>query len=780
MQTDYYTFWSLLDNPEIKHIQVPRIQRDYAQGRRNEKANNIRSRLLDAMHLALAQQQPLTLDFVYGEIHAQTRLFVPLDGQQRLTTLFLLHWYLALVAGKLPEARTTLSKFTYETRSSSREFCERLVNEALLPSWETYPVLSDALRDTTWFQPAWERDPTVVAMLVMLDALAKRFGSEPDWFELLTAPESPLIGFYFLDMPKVGLTDDLYLKMNARGKPLTDFENWKAEFDLLLQHQGWPDLQAEFGRKADTDWTDLFWKYRRKDEAVVDEVFEQYLHFLTRMLAYQGGESNRELVAGRLSFEWFRRVYTERKNVEFLFKTLDFLAAMQTSSAEGIAGLLGRLLTKQAENERVRLFGESQSDIFSQCLQEASPARLLQEQVLLFGLLTYGATVDPVQFAEADARNLLRVLRNLMERKRQQQDTQIGSDLRVDDLPAFATACATLATAKGGGSPKVYDRLVAGVALPGLRRVEHERSKAQLLTEQPELTTILHELENQTVFRGDLHNLLPTENADQLTAFGQAVREIWTIPLAQSLIIRAWLTLGDYTVSQNRWTGDAEKYFFGNTSNWYTVLAFDFDSGQKSLLPDFLQAYTDVSGDTPVLKLQQLINVWLADNQDFNDWRYYFIKYPEMTEESQAYFAWYSDFSLRLLRRNGIGSKHINPYIRTISRRNKVKEKIASDQWVYNKSQSPLWLNNIPGIPADNWETALHCEDEGWRLTLPTNYSLPAALETSFNLQPDVKGQRWLLATAEQDRIERAEQFIVALHAQGVIYQEPLVDIAVG
>jgi hypothetical protein len=775
MQTNYYTLWTLLNNSEIERIQVPIIQRDYAQGRSDEKATNIRGRLLDALHAALEQQQPLTLDFVYGELQEKTKLFVPLDGQQRMTTLFLLHWFLALVDGRKAEAKGALGKFTYETRSSSRSFCENLV-DAELNAWESYPNLAAAIRDTSWFQPTWERDPTVAAMLTMLNAMAVRFKDAQGWFERLTDANNPLIGFYFLDMPKVGLTDDLYLKMNARGKPLTAFENWKAEFDLLLQQQGWPELQVDFGQKTDSTWTDLFWRHRREGAAVVDEVFEQYLHYLTRMLAYQSGESSRELASSRLSFEWFRRVYAKRENVEFLFKTLDFLYAVQAKNDEGIAGLLGRLLTKQVESERVRLFGSSQTDIFSQCLQELDPTRLLQEQVLLFGLLTYGATVTTEHFADVDAQNLLRVLRNLLERVRQQQDTQIGSNLRVDDLSAFAAACAVLATAEDGASPDVYERLTVGTALPGLRRgVEHERSKAKLLIERPELMQAIHELENQGVFRGDIHNLLPAENADELAIFGQAVREIWSGQIEQSMIIRAWLTLGDYSVSQFKWTGDGEKYFFGNDANWYTVLVFEHASGRENLLPPFLRAYTAAKGDTPTLKLQQLINNWLVINQDYSDWLYYFITYPEMTQNTKGYFGWNSDFTLRLLHRNGIGSKHINPYVHTILRRGKVANGVwpIQDQWVYNYNHSPLWLRNIPGRPTNDEEVTLHSKDEGWQLTLPSNYYLPTQLEADFDLQPDDNGKRWLRATAELDRIEQAEAFIAALRQQGVEYAEP-------
>lgn len=791
MQTSYYTFWSLLTNEtplNIKRLQVPIIQRDYAQGRQDAQATGIRTQLLAALYEALDQQRPLTLDFVYGELDSQSRLFAPLDGQQRLTTLFLLHWYLALVAGQLTlpdgmpsEVQTVLSKFSYETRSSAREFCQKLV-EGPLHNWQAYPQLSAALRDMPWYQPAWKLDPTVDAMLTMLDALAEKFGRPQEWFARLTDEANPLIGFYFLDMQQVGLTDDLYLKMNARGKPLTSFENWKAQFDLLLQQQSWPsdeakELQQVFGRKTDGRWTDFFWKHRQPGVYVVDEGFGRYLHFLTRMLAYQSGEYCSELAAGPLGFEWFDRVYAKQENVRFLFQTLDFLARVQKAEAEGVAGLLGRLFTKETDPDRVRLFGNSQPDIFGALLVESDPGKLLQEQVLLFGLLTYGATVDAAHFAEADVRSLLRVLRNLLERTRQsEKDTRLVSDLRVENLPAFAAACAALATATGGASPNTYARMVAGPPIPGPRRgVEHERRKAELLAVRPELAPALHELENQSVFRGDLHNLLLNEHADQLPEFARAVREIWSEPLKQDLIIRAWLTVGDYALKLGRPTQFGEKLYFGNKDHWYALLAHDSDKGIGNMLPEFLQTYTKTPGDTPPAKLEAMITNWLDDNHNSTDWHYYFVKYPEMTQASQAYFAWASDFQVRLLRSNNIGGKHINPYVRAILLRGKVANGVAPEyeQWVNDRRESPLWLHNIPGISPNVREARLYCKDQGWQLTLPEHYRLSAALQTAFSLQVDTGGSWLLRPTASQDRIEQAEAFVAALQEQGVEYSPP-------
>ena len=75
------------------HIRIPMIQRDYAQGRPAESA--VRELFLRALEEALRKPAddptlPLNLDFIYGSVEGDgKKRFLPLDGQQRLTTLFL-------------------------------------------------------------------------------------------------------------------------------------------------------------------------------------------------------------------------------------------------------------------------------------------------------------------------------------------------------------------------------------------------------------------------------------------------------------------------------------------------------------------------------------------------------------------------------------------------------------------------------------------------------------------------------------------------------------------
>ncbi len=280
------SFWELLS--ETSKIQIPIIQRDFAQGRETEKTNKIRSLFLKTIIEAVESEKgSLELDFVYGNVEKD--VFQPLDGQQRLTTLFLLHWYIALKTGDLLNTKNHFFKFTYETRISSREFCNELVDNAEYLG--EGKAISEKISDSKWFFSSWKKDPTIKAMLIMLDSIEERLKEKNDeelkiyWQKLVS--ENPPITFHFKQLNDIGLTDDLYIKMNARGKGLTDFENFKARFEKYIKEnefekefsltednkEQWKELtEKTFSHKIDTTWTNLFWKHRGDDNQIDNEI----------------------------------------------------------------------------------------------------------------------------------------------------------------------------------------------------------------------------------------------------------------------------------------------------------------------------------------------------------------------------------------------------------------------------------------------------------------------------------------------------------------------------
>lgn len=151
-----YTFWRLVNEYTIK---IPIMQRDYAQGRISENVTAIRTELLDSIYNALINEKNMDFDFVYGTF--KNGILYPLDGQQRLTTLYLLHWYIACKEGSIEEAREVLQNFSYETRISSREFCEKLIDMDYIPEGGISP--SEYIKDQNIYFDIWDMDPTIVS-----------------------------------------------------------------------------------------------------------------------------------------------------------------------------------------------------------------------------------------------------------------------------------------------------------------------------------------------------------------------------------------------------------------------------------------------------------------------------------------------------------------------------------------------------------------------------------------------------------------------------------------
>ena len=282
------TFWRFLSE---KAIQIPLIQRDYAQGRKGRES--LRTKFLGDLKNALDSATDLKLDFVYGSEENGYRN--PLDGQQRLTTLWLLHWYIAYRSGQLSDPiKKVFKKFTYETRVSSRDFCGKLVELATgyNPN-QAVPMLADFIRQQTWFYSAWKQDPTIQSMLRMLsgtrggdenqksnDCIEAIFGDSSklkEYWDKLTESEGRTcpIFFYYLDLPRLAFPDALYIKMNARGEQLTSFENFKADFVGKIAGK---DLRQAISEQLDTTWTDLFWKNRKVDCGAIDEIYFAFLN----------------------------------------------------------------------------------------------------------------------------------------------------------------------------------------------------------------------------------------------------------------------------------------------------------------------------------------------------------------------------------------------------------------------------------------------------------------------------------------------------------------------
>lgn len=161
-----------------------------------------------------------------------------------------------------------------------------------------------------WFQWGWRFDPTINSMLVMIDTIC----SQMDWTLDLNECQKRLnnITFNHLDLGVIGMSDELFVKMNARGKLLSDFDKLKStlEEEIQLQQNEMNEngelladtsIEHDWREHVDGKWIDLFWqKYassvmtktlddQNKKERLIaaKETERRFKIFLLRMIAMQ-------------------------------------------------------------------------------------------------------------------------------------------------------------------------------------------------------------------------------------------------------------------------------------------------------------------------------------------------------------------------------------------------------------------------------------------------------------------------------------------------------------
>jgi len=268
---------------------IPVIQRDYAQGREGKNEQAILTRFLLDISEAIDKNKPLSLNFIYG-IQEKNDVFLPIDGQQRLTTLFLLHWFVALRTRRLDIFLKKIQNFSYQTRSSAIDFFESIQpapsdKEQQERLNELYNIQSgDDIKNFPWFKLDWLYDQTIVGVINTFNRMFTLYKTKnlDVWWENLTSEEKCKITFLYIAInktkdnngneleneTKAALT---YIKMNARGKHLSNFENAKALIHSL--------------NKDSEDFILLFdSKYIKSIEAIADKTKSKDIGKISRII----------------------------------------------------------------------------------------------------------------------------------------------------------------------------------------------------------------------------------------------------------------------------------------------------------------------------------------------------------------------------------------------------------------------------------------------------------------------------------------------------------------
>jgi len=479
---EIYSFWQLLQK---QRIEIPIIQRDYAQGRQDK--GEIRREFLKALYKSLSEEDPIRLDFVYGSNLGDT--FQPLDGQQRLSTLFLLHWYAAVKEGYLSnEIQNILTKFSYETRASSREFCKELVTKAVALDLSSERI-SDFIIDASWFFLSWKKDPTIDAMLRAIDDIHAEFKDLDNLWKRLTSDQL-LICFYYVALENFGLTDDLYIKMNARGKLLTSFENFKAKFQEYIQDNNWEkdtEFSNSFASKVDTQWTELFWKHRKMNR--IDDPFIRFIATIAMVQAVQERSEDRisKLRTLQQQADLVRPEDFTQEGFKYLYRCLEIYSQVYE---QNIPLELNFPLWQHAPEE----------NFFSVTVYEGNNATYSQK-VYFFAQTEYLRKVGVDNFDVDKFRDWMRVIRNIVSRGDVERTGRRPAIIRS---PEAFDGVINLVTELSEGCADIYQFLSTHSIKSNFTReqTEEEKQKSTLIIENNAYKEALFSMEDTNFFQG--------------------------------------------------------------------------------------------------------------------------------------------------------------------------------------------------------------------------------------------------------------------------------------
>lgn len=483
-----YTFLTLCDT--YNKIEIPIIQRDYAQGRDTSNVKNLREKFINNFLVdSLLSDEPIELDFVYGSILTEKiddekrKVFIPLDGQQRLTTLFLLHFFVALKENNLDSIKEVLSKFTYETRPSARDFIGKLLE---IESVSNLSNIKNEIEDSVWFDEDWKNDPSVSGMLNVLDTFANNeslLNFEGNLLERLVDDENPIISFYFTDLDEFGLTENLYIRMNARGKMLTEFENFKSEFSKIIQsHHNLSEIVKD---KIEYDWVENLWDLKETGSFVVDKPFMSYLSFITMMLYFKNAEDRLTSSSKEdfLDLKILTDIYSNKENLEFLIFSLDFVKEL-------------------LQNDKPILWhGETLHSILREVIENK---RGTNQIFILFNAILYNYHGK----SENNLYDYLRVVRNLIANT---------DDNSQREWPRLLNSLESLIS-----NDNVYNVLARDESKLVGFRVEQRKEevfKANLILDFPEFKQDIFNIEDHKYLAGKISNILQAPFANDENGF---------------------------------------------------------------------------------------------------------------------------------------------------------------------------------------------------------------------------------------------------------------------
>ena len=279
---------------------IPEIQRDYVWGD-NELVikrfiNNIKN---------MKDNEELDIGFFYSyKIYENFNALI--DGQQRITTLILLSWYVGVDNIKL-------NNFKFKVRENSNNFLEKLLKQksAEIPAIDG-KKFSDKIKNSIWYKRIWDNDPTVKSILNALDIIDKELENEKENIK----NKIDNIKFSCIEAGDRRLETE-YILLNKRGVNLTNSEQLKAILTEDIENKN------EWLEKWEKDWQDILWECKGENIYNTDNIWNAVLYWVRDIYVIENNickDNDKE----KINYD-FDLIGIEKENKEKVLKILDWI-----------------------------------------------------------------------------------------------------------------------------------------------------------------------------------------------------------------------------------------------------------------------------------------------------------------------------------------------------------------------------------------------------------------------------------------------------------------------
>ncbi|WP_262696754.1 hypothetical protein [Chryseobacterium sp. 3008163] len=595
-----------------------------------------------------------------------------------------MYWYVSVKEVISVSEVTFLSNFLYETRHSTTQFYKNLIQ--FRPKF-SHENISKEITNQSWYFETWDYDPSIQAMLVVLKDIEVRYKAlniDSVWGII---DDSPFY-FYKLDMDKVGLTDDLYIKMNSRGKPLTEFEYFKAGFAEIISEL---KQRKRFEEAIDGIWTDTIWNIifelgiLTDDDDIaltVDNSFLNLFNFITSVISIKKDlrDSNDFRYTNTIdSAELLKEIYNDVENQNFLFDTLDSICKQEKENPSFWNDLFYVDEVKFESGKTRLFFQQKETNLLKRCLFHFSDSRGLSfpEQILLLACLTHLKRPSNI------FNDQIRTLRNLVVNSENElRESILGNSF--EEAEQFVT----------NGDLEIFKNFKTD-------QIEEEKSKKDYIAQHSSNKEILHRLEDSDIFRGSI-SLIPL-----VDDFKNRAEKFLSLFDESSI-------LSDFNTKSNLLLS------FGDYSQRDGTLA-NLMSNKNRVIRNFLTTpgynkshFYEKTQKVVLQCLDFFINNKLGSNQqkiekdltDYSnkpkDWKYYFMKYPSFRDNcNQGYYSFkeVGDYCIFKMKERQFNGWHWDPFLQEIAKNTKVKN-LSIDNFggklVLSQNRKKILISSVP------------------------------------------------------------------------------------